>query len=92
MYDHFLFVYIYTYLVTQNTTYAFLSLEQFSNIRHAFSRKVYFLSKTTCCCQISCLCLFLKTPNRRETQFHAWGWSKFVLSSHLDPIGDQNDV
>ena len=39
-----------------------------------------------------CFYLFLKTPNRRGTQFHAEKWSNFVLSSHLDPIGDRNDV
>ena len=33
--------------------------------------------------------LFGKTPNRRGTQFHVDKWSNFVLSSHLDPIGDQ---
>ena len=35
---------------------------------------------------------FVKTPNRRGTQIHAERWSNFVLSSHLDPIGHQNDV
>ena len=35
---------------------------------------------------------FLKTPNRRGTQIHAERWSNFVLSSHLDPIGYQNNV
>ena len=36
--------------------------------------------------------LFLETSNRRGTQFHAEKLSKFVLGSHLDPIGGQNDV
>ena len=35
---------------------------------------------------------FLKTPHRRGTQIHADKWSSVALVSHLDPIGDQNDV
>ena len=34
----------------------------------------------------------LETPNRRGMQFHAEKWSNFALSSHIDPIGDRNDV
>ena len=64
----------------------------FSNFRHVFFQKGAFSSKTIVFSCISWLCLFLKTPNRQETQFHAWGWSIFDLNSHLDPIGDQNDV
>ena len=41
---------------------------------------------------IGCFYLFLKTPNRRETQRHSKWRLNFVLSSHLDPIGDRNDV
>ena len=33
-----------------------------------------------------------KTSNRREIQFHAETLSSFVLNSHLDPTGEQNDV
>ena len=36
--------------------------------------------------------LFSKTPNRRGTQSCAEKLSNLVLSSHLDPIGEQNDV
>ena len=36
--------------------------------------------------------LFLKTPNRRGTKNHFRNWSIFVLSFHIDPIGDRNDV
>ena len=36
--------------------------------------------------------LVLKTPNRRRTQFRVEKILNCVLSSHLDPIGDQNDV
>ena len=43
------------------------------------------------CYNILCFSVLLKTSNRRGTQFHAEQWSSFVLSSHLDPIGDQND-
>ena len=41
---------------------------------------------------ISCFYPFMKTPNRRGTQRTKNGGWDFVLSSHLDPIGDQNDV
>ena len=33
-----------------------------------------------------------KTSNRRGTQFHTEKGSNLILSCHLDPIGDQNDV
>ena len=33
-----------------------------------------------------------ETSNRRGTQSWAEKWSIFVLRSHLDPIGEQNDV
>ena len=36
--------------------------------------------------------LLRKTANRFETQLHKDKLSICVLSSHLDPIGDQNDV
>ena len=39
-----------------------------------------------------CLYPFGKTSNRRATQINAEKLSSFVLSSHLDPIGEQNDV
>ena len=34
----------------------------------------------------------LKTPNRRATHSCAEKMTNFVLNSHLDPIGNQNDV
>ena len=34
----------------------------------------------------------LETPSRRRTPFDTETLSSFVLNSHLDPIGDQNDV
>ena len=58
-------------------------------LRHALFRKA---------CVSQCLSIsdvftvLLKTSNGRETQLHAEEWSKFVMHSHLDPIGDQNDV
>ena len=36
--------------------------------------------------------VFLNTFNRRETQLHSEQMSNLVLNSHLDPIGDPNDV
>ena len=39
-----------------------------------------------------CFYLFLKTPNRRGTHSYAEKLPNFVLSSHIDPIGDQNYV
>ena len=39
-----------------------------------------------------CFQLFSTTPNRRGTQFHANKQLNFVLSSHPDLIGYQNDV
>ena len=51
-----------------------------------------FLTETCIFVYICSLCLFLKTPNRRETQRHSKWRLDFVLSSHIDPIGDQNDV
>ena len=41
---------------------------------------------------ILCFYLFWKTSNRRGTQSWAKKWPNFVLSSDLDPIGEQNDV
>ena len=35
--------------------------------------------------------LTVENTSRRETQVHAEWWSNFVLSLHLDPIGDRND-
>ena len=49
---------------------------------HAFSRYV----------KILCFYLFGRTPSRRGAQFHTDRWSKFVLSSHPNLIGNQNDV
>ena len=34
----------------------------------------------------------LKTTCGREAQFHAEQLSNFEMNSHIDPIGDQNDV
>ena len=36
--------------------------------------------------------MFFQSPNRRGTQFHVEKLSKFVLNSHIDPIGERNDV
>ena len=36
--------------------------------------------------------VYVRTPNRRGTQSHAEKLPNFALNSHLDPIGDQNDV
>ena len=35
---------------------------------------------------------YLRTPIRRGLQFRGEKCSNFVLSSHLDPLGDQSDV
>ena len=35
---------------------------------------------------------FQKRPHRRGTQHHFEGWSICVLSSRLDPIGEQSDI
>ena len=57
-----------------------------------------------CCCKkVTCLeniyfrsCLIIMftsgKTNRRGMQFHVEKSSNFVLNSHLDPVGDQNDV
>ena len=71
---------------------SFFFLNIFQNSDLPLFRKVCFLFKTIFVCLMFWLCLFLKTPDRRETQFHAGRWSNFVLKSHLDPIGDRNDV
>ena len=34
----------------------------------------------------------LKTPDTRRMQNHSEKWAMFVSGSHLDPIGNQNDV
>ena len=39
-----------------------------------------------------CFYLILQTLNGRKTQLHADKVSDFVLSSHMDTIGDRNDV
>ena len=39
-----------------------------------------------------CLCIFLRTPNRRVTNRQSRWRLNFVLSSHIDPIGEQNNV
>ena len=43
-------------------------------------------------CQDLRLYLFGKTSKRRGTQFHVGKLSIYVLSSRLDPTGDQNDA
>ena len=53
-------------------------------------RKVYFCPKPLF--EVVFDGCFYKTPNRRGTQFHVEKLPNFVLSSNLDPIGDQNDV
>ena len=43
-------------------------------------------------CQYVVLSLIFQTQNRRERRFRAEELWMFFLSSHLDLIGDQNDV
>ena len=57
-----------------------------------FSNMSIFNKKTFICTNIYGLCIFLKTTNRRGTQIHSKWRQNFVLSSHIDLIGDQNDV
>ena len=54
-----------------------------------FVQKGLFLS---ICVNIECFYRFSKTPHGRETQLHAEKLSSFTRSSHLDPIGEQNDI
>ena len=42
--------------------------------------------------EVLCFYLFLETPNRCETHFHAGRLSNFVLHSQIDPTGDRGDV
>ena len=60
--------------------------------RHAFLQKGPFLTKALIVCNIYSFYLFSKTPNRRGTHSYAEKWSNFVLSFHIDPIGNRNDV
>ena len=60
--------------------------------RRAFFQKGLFLTKTLIFSNIYSFYLFLKTPNRRGTHSYAEKLPNFVLSSHIDPIGDRNDV
>ena len=78
-------------LVPPSPAYGWTGLPQafFFCLRHASFRNdhiVVFLL------YFPCFYRFLKTPNRRGTQNHFRNWSIFVLSSHIDPIGEQNDV
>ena len=57
-----------------------------------FVKTCLFLEMRSTFFDIECFHPFWKTPNRRRMQFHAEKLSNFVLSSHKDPIGDQNDV
>ena len=55
-----------------------------------FDRQHTLLKSVNDCQSLSTfklVCQLLKAPNRRGMQFHAELLSKFVLSSHLDPIG-----
>ena len=57
----------------------------FFNISTCLLGERYILSKTMIFRHILWWCLFLKTSNRRGTQFHAWGWSNCPeLSSRPD--------
>ena len=60
--------------------------------RYAFFRKVYFYPNQCFVIILNDYADLLKTRNRRGTQFHAEKQPNLVLSSHLDPIGDQDDV
>ena len=60
--------------------------------RYAFPRKVYFCPEPLLLVTFSDYVHFGQTPNTRETESHAEKLLNFILSSHLDPIGEQNDV
>ena len=64
-------------------------------------RRVFSLKKKTPLLEMSvllyfyfflCFYIFVTTPNRRGMKNHFRNWSIFVLSCHIDPIGDRNDV
>ena len=57
-----------------------------------FEKQHVFLKNVCYFFNMLCFYLFGKTSNRRGTQSCAGKWSIVVLSSHLDPIGEQNDV
>ena len=56
--------------------------------RHWFMKNVSFCKYV----QILCICAYWKTPDGRGTPFYTEKWSNFVMSFHLDLIGDQNDI
>ena len=60
--------------------------------RHAFFQTCPCLTETCVLTGVSCFYIFLKTPNRRGTQWNSKWRLNFVLSCHIDPIGDRNDV
>ena len=60
--------------------------------RRAFFQTCPFLTKRCVCTDVCCLCICLKTQNRRGTNRQSKWRLHFVLSSHIDSIGDQHDV
>ena len=58
--------------------------------QHPFFHTCPFLTNTFISTNVYCLCIFLKTPNRRGTAIEMA--AEFCLEPHIDPIGDQNDV
>ena len=60
--------------------------------RHACFKTCPFLTSMCICLYLFCFGVFSKTPNRRGTQRHSKWRLNFVLGSHLDLMGDQNDV
>ena len=60
--------------------------------QRTFFQTCPFFTKICISTNIYCICSFLKTLNRRGTQIHSKWRLNFVLSSHIDPIGNQNDV
>ena len=57
---------------------------------HSFS--VYELPFVSMMVKMYCYHPFGKTRNRLRTQNHSRNLSNFILSSRMDPNGDQNDV
>ena len=60
--------------------------------RRAFFETCPFSTKICMFTHMCCLCIFLKALDRRGTNRQSKWRLNFVLSSHIDPIGDQNDV
>ena len=59
--------------------------------QHVFFQKGLVLSQVVLLSYLIIM-FILETPKRRAMQFLAGELTNFVLSSHVKPIGDQNDV